>query len=235
MEHAKKYVLMDPAMYSRVQTPQIAASPPAHAAPMSHLDSEVRDILEGNEPDDVKAKHYAMVLKKFRVREPVKYEEATVDEIEILESVPATARHKAKRLVRIVKENPRLTWNERGELIHKQTTISGSSIVELFNDILKPKRAGDERPLGWREFAEGLGESREISKDLVPNYDSWKVISRNKRPEPAVVPTPPTVRVDRPEKVDRRQRPRERLNVERRRIIGPDRTPARRSLSWEDY
>ena len=224
MEHAKKYVLVDPVMYSRTH-----AAIPTPVVSISHLDSEVRQILEGSEPDDVKAKHYAMVLNKFRVREPVKYEEAAVDETEILESVPTTVRHKAKRLVRIVKENPQLSWNERGELIHKQTTISGSSIVELFNDVLRQRRAGDERPLGWREFSEALGESGEISKDLVPNYDSWKVISRNKRPVPSLVPAAVTARVD------RKQRPSEKLNVGRRRTKGPNRTPARRSLSWDEY
>ena len=224
MEHAKKYVLVDPVIYSRSQT---AVSTPV--APASSLDIEVRDILEGNEPDDIKAKHYAMVLKKFRVREPVTYDDPAVDETEILESVPVTARHKAKRLMRIIKENPQLTWNERGELIHKQTTIHGSSIVELINDILRQKRVGDERPLGWREFSESLGESGEVNKDLVPNYDSWRVLSRNKRPVPTVAPAPATV------KVDKRQRPSERVPAERRRIKAPERTPARRSLGWEEY
>ena len=57
MEHAKKYVLVDPVMYSRSQA--------AVSTPTSKLDIEVRGILEGNEPDDVKAKHYGMVLKKI--------------------------------------------------------------------------------------------------------------------------------------------------------------------------
>lgn len=189
MEHGKKLILVDPAAYARMQ------SVPLLHARSSQLDIEVRNILEGDEPDDVKAKHYMMVLNKFRVREPIKREESVVDEAEILESVPATVRHKAKRLMHIVKENPRLAWNERGELIHNQTTIDGSSIVELFNDILKQKRMGDDRPIGWREFSEGLGE---VSKDLIPNYGSWKVISQNIRPVQPVVQTPATVRVARP-------------------------------------
>ena len=223
MEHAKKYVLVDPVMYSRTQAMQDV--PAAATTQISRLDNEVRDILEGDEPDDIKAKHYAMVLQKFRVREPVKRVEEVVNETEILESVPTTARHRAKRLMRIVNENPHLGWNERGELIHNQTTISGSSIVELFNDILRQKKAGDDRPLGWREFSEGLGESDVISKDLVSNYDSWKVISQNKRPVPSVVHTPATVRADR--------RSRRQLDAPARTRTRPPRRTT--SLSWDEY
>jgi hypothetical protein len=220
MEHAKKYVLVDPVMYSRTQAaiPRVPAAAQV-ASQISSLDSKVREILEGNEPDDVKAKHYAMALKKFRVREPVKYADDAVDETEILESVPTNTRHKAKRLLRIIKDNPHLAWNERGELIHNQTTLRGSSIVELFNDILKQRKVDDERPIGWRELSEGLGESNEISKDLVPNYGSWKVISLNKRPVSSLVQPPAIVTVER-----------------RRRSRAPERTPARtRRLSWDEY
>ena len=48
MEHAKKYVLVDPVMYSRTQ-----AAIPTPVVSISHLDSEVRQILEESEPDDV--------------------------------------------------------------------------------------------------------------------------------------------------------------------------------------
>ena len=161
------------------------------------------------------------------MREPAKYEDAVIDEAEILESMPVTVRHKAKRLIRIIKENPQLTWNERGELIHKQTTIHDSSIVELISDILKQKRVGDERPLGWREFSESLAESGEISKELVPNYDSWRVLSQNKRPVSAVATAPASV------EVDKRQRPRERQPAEE--IRRTERRLARKSLSWEPY
>ena len=225
MEHAKIYVLVDPLMYSRAHAataPAAAAAAALSPALPSRLDSDVREILEGDEPDDVKAKLYAMALKKFRVRVPVKYAEDLVDETEILESVPTNARYKAKRLLRIVKENPHLTWNERGELIHNQATIYGSSIVELFNDILRQKKVGETRPLGWREFSEGLGELGEINKDLVSNYDSWKVISQNKHRAPSVTQTPATVRA-----VRRKPRQSEITAEKRRRSRAIDRSYTR--------
>lgn len=220
MEYAKKYVLVDPVMYSRTQ---VSASLPPPVK-ISRLDNEVRDILEGNEPDDAKAKHYAMALKKFRVRQPVRDEDDKVDETEIIESVPTTVRHKAKRMIRIVKESPHLAWNERGELIYNQTTIPGSSIVELFNDIFRQRRLGEDRPLGWHEFSEGLAVSKEISKELVSNYGSWKVINQNKPQLTSVVQAPATVTVDSEQR--------------RRRSRAPERSTARkpaRTLSWDEY
>ena len=161
MQHAKKYVLVDPVMYSRtLALNPISSIPTPSIAKNSRLDSEVR-FLEGDEPDDVKAKHHAMVLKKFRVREPAQHIEDAVDETEIVDSVPTTVRHRAKRLS-IFKENPHLAWNARGELIYNQSVVSGSSIVELFNDILRHRRVGDERPSGWREFSED--ESTSLAK-----------------------------------------------------------------------
>jgi hypothetical protein len=189
----------------------------------TRLDSKVREILEGDMPDDVKAKHYAMALKKFRVRLPVKYVEDIVDETEILESVPTSMRHKAKRLIRIVKENPHLAWNERGELIYNQTIINGSNIVELFNDIFRNRNIGGERALGWREFSEGLAQSSEISKDLVSNYASWKVISQIKRPATSLTHV----------RSSRTVRGRSSSST-RSRDRAPDRSYTRES-SWDEY
>jgi hypothetical protein len=154
----------------------------------------------------------------------VRDEDDKVDETEIIESVPTTVRHKAKRMIRIVKESPHLAWNERGELIYNQTTIPGSSIVELFNDIFRQRRLGEDRPLGWHEFSEGLAVSKEISKELVSNYGSWKVINQNKPQLTSVVQAPATVTVDSEQR--------------RRRSRAPERSTARkpaRTLSWDEY
>jgi hypothetical protein len=156
---------------------------------ISQLDNEVRDILNGDEPDDIKAKRYAMIIKKFRVPEPTRERVDKIDDAEILESVSPAIRYKAKRLIRIIKEIPELEWNERGELIHRQSTIQGSNIVELFADVLKAKRVGEDRPDGWEEFPEGLATSKDVGRDLIANYSSWKVISERRHPQTPVVPT----------------------------------------------
>ena len=98
MQHAKKFVLVDPEAYSR----QIKI-PSAHtiAEPSSvSLDDEVRSILDSFEPDDVKVKRYVMTLKKFRDRSAPPTTSASsirdsISEEDILESVPPTTRYKA--------------------------------------------------------------------------------------------------------------------------------------------
>jgi hypothetical protein len=218
MDHTKKFVLVDPIAYSRLQAPIQTHAQTIVPNTTSQLDSEVRNILNGDDPDDIKVKRYGMILKKFRVREPIKRDEQEkIDEEEILESVPSAIRYKAKRLIRIVKENPQLAWNERGELVYKQTTIVGSNIVELFNDVLKQKRAGEDKPRGWKEFAEGLTESNDVSKDLISNYASWKVINERRRP------TSPVAHVPSAETSARKSRSITRTRARHRRI------------SWEEY
>jgi hypothetical protein len=175
--------------------------------------------LNGDDPDDIKVKRYGMILKKFRVREPIKADEReTIDEEEILESVPSAIRYKAKRLIRIVKENPQLAWNERGELVYRQSVIVGSSIVELFNDVLKQKRGGEDKLRGWKEFAEGLSESDDVSKDLISNYASWKVINERRRPTSSVARVAST----------------ETSSARKSRSITRNRARHRR-VSWEEY
>jgi hypothetical protein len=207
MEHAKKFVLMDPAAYSRMQVPQ-------NKVPC--LDDEIKVILEGNEPDDVKAKHYSMVLRKYRVPDPVKQMEPAITEAEILDSVSINHRHKASTLLRAIRENPSMGWTERGELIYNQSVIIGSNIVELLNDMFKQRRVGEDQPVGWREFSEGLADSSIVNKDQVSNYGSWKVISEKR---------PPAKSVARPTTVGRRSRARGRS----RSRASP------RKTNWEEY
>ena len=56
MDHAKKYVLVDPQMY-RPSLPEKS---------LSGLDREIRTILDNDIPDDEKAKLYTQTLKKYK-------------------------------------------------------------------------------------------------------------------------------------------------------------------------
>ena len=120
------------------------------------------------------------------VSDPAYSVEKVKDE-DILESVPPTSRYKAKRILTAIRHIPELSWNDRGELVYKQSAIPRSNIVELFADILKSNRK--DRPAGWSEFAEGLASSNLIGKDLVANNDSWKIINhRVTAPHASVTP-----------------------------------------------
>jgi len=182
--------LLDPATYARTQTaPQTTLPAPTLPLqrPASTFDDAVRDILEGHEADDVKAKKYSMILNKFRVRNTKGEVEDVIDGIEeeeILDSIPLHDRYKARRLLRAIKENPELELSERGELNYRQYKIPKSNIIDLIEDILKRKKSSEYRPIGWEEFAEGLAASREIKQDIVTNVASWRLIEKVRNPPP---------------------------------------------------
>ena len=161
MQHAKKFILVDQPTYEKrmVRDTLTVAPPPAFQSPslstpfssigdrrLSEFDGEMRSIPDTYQPDDVKVKLYPNALSKYKFtseRTPTAAVKTSVrDELteeEILDSVPPTVRHKAKRLLRHVRESPDVSWNDRGELVYKQTIVPNSNIVELMNDVLRLK------------------------------------------------------------------------------------------------
>jgi hypothetical protein len=55
-----------------------------------------------------------------------------------LDSVPKRMRGKAELLLKKMKSNRDITWNEKGELKYKDKIVHGSNIVDLVNDVLRP-------------------------------------------------------------------------------------------------
>lgn len=173
MQHAKKYVLVDPNMY-RPSMPEKS---------LSLLDSEIERTLSADIPDDVKAKLYTSTLKRFKAYDDTmkpQVEKKSL-EAELLESMPATQQYKAKRIMRHLKDNPEASWTDKGELIYRQSTIPNSDIVDLVSDALKTKSIG-EPPAGWEEFAKAL-KSSSAPEELVANIKSRNII---KEPADAV-------------------------------------------------
>ena len=144
---ARKYVLVDPLMH-RPTLPEKS---------LNELDRVIKSTLESQLPDDEKAKLYVSALKRFRA-----YEDSTkppppkIDlETELVKALPPHQQYKAVKLLRILKSNPDVDWNEKGELIYRQTKIPKSHISDLFGDALAAKRPVDG-PIGWEAFDEGL-------------------------------------------------------------------------------
>jgi hypothetical protein len=170
MEHAKKFVLVDPQMY-RPSLPEKS---------LSVLDHEIRTTLNSDLPDDQKAKLYSATLKKFK-----SYDNSTKPpepkpsvETELTDSLPPILQYKAKKLLRLIKDNPDIDWTDKGELIYKQSLIPKSHVSDLFGDALAVKRSADG-PIGWEEFDDVLDSSnvphslakRHAKKELVKKFD----------------------------------------------------------------
>ena len=187
MQNAKKFVLLDQATYEKRASTNRDFVLPTTANELStdkhvtQFDHDMKSVLDSKEPDDVKAKLYTQALNKFKaLSQPPptlnigSYADVVTDE-EILDSVPTTLRHKARRLLRFVRETTALNWNDRGELIYKQMVVPNSNIIELVNDLLRQRSS--DRAIGWKQFASGLAASNvKISRDLVTNGESWKIV-----------------------------------------------------------
>ena len=167
MEHAKKYVLVDPQMY-RPSMPEKS---------LSSLDREIEKTLNSQLPDDDKVKLYVSALKKFKNYDnntkppPAKF---SLDD-EIAGSLPPNQQYKAKKLLRLIRDNPDIDWSDRGELIYKQTRIPDSHASDLFGDALSVKRPVDGA-IGWEAFDEGIASSK-VPASLVKR----RVVSKKKR------------------------------------------------------
>jgi hypothetical protein len=124
---------------------------------------------------------YLNVYDDYRPRpvavapEPVKQD--LVDD-EILDSIPKTMKSKAQLLLKKMKTNRDITWNEKGELKYKDKTVQGSNVVDLVNDVLRKRKYFN--PQGWEIFAEAVREAN-VPQYLIGHEDRWRYITQTKR------------------------------------------------------
>ena len=83
-----------------------------------------------------------------------------VEPADIVGTLPKTLQMKGRQLLSAV------TWNERGELIHKGVAIRGSNAVDLVHDLLRNRKTPD--PVGWQQFANQM-RAANIPMELVGN------------------------------------------------------------------
>jgi hypothetical protein len=158
MEHAKKFVLVDPRMYR----------PTMPDKRLSGLDQEIQSTLNSDMSDDQKVKIYLSTLAKYRAYEHnTKVPEVkNVVETELADSLPPNQQYKAKKLLRLIKDNPEIEWSDRGELIYKQTLYPKSHISDLAGDALAPKKPV-RGSIAWEEFDDAL-DSSNVPTTLAP-------------------------------------------------------------------
>lgn len=177
MEHTKKMILVTPEVFGRLnQTSEVEPDT------LSLLDKEMKEVLGNNKISDYeKWTLYSQVLQRYlniinNIRKPVPLpiiedekgvkegvEKINVTDVihedhseEILGSVPKTFRSKASLLLQRLKRDGNIKWDNQGVVYINQKKIINSSITDLLNDIIRPRKTGD--PTGWQEFARALRE-----------------------------------------------------------------------------
>ena len=168
MEHAKKYVLVDPQIY-RPSMPEKS---------LSTLDTEIQTILNGDSPDDQKAMLYTLTLKKFKAFDNNSKAPDTKITVEdkLVGELPPNQQYKANKLLRLIRDNPDIEWSDKGELIYKQSLVPNSHITDIFDDVFAIKKPV-EGPPGWEEFDDALDSSK------VPTNLVKRRIKKQKRPK----------------------------------------------------
>ena len=106
--------------------------------------------------------------------EKEKEEEEDVVETETLDSIPVGLKGKAGRLLKRLKTNPEIKWNDRGEITINGQYIRRSNLVDLVNDVLRARKTAPD-PTGWEEFADVLRNSN-VAQELIGNPTRWNYI-----------------------------------------------------------
>ena len=178
MLHVRKMALVDPRLLKSLRE-NPTPLPDAIDTALRDLDAEMTSILDGSDADESeKVRLYNQALLRYndmtkaRAAKPipvvveVKKEAAAttalvVEPTDIVGTLPKTLQMKGRQLLSAV------TWNERGELIHKGVAIRGSNAVDLVHDLLRNRKntrsrrmAAVRQPNARRQHTHGTGRQR---------------------------------------------------------------------------
>ena len=180
MLHVRKMALVDPRLLKSLRE-NPTPLPDAIDTTLRDLDAEMTSILDRSDADESeKVRLYNQALLRYndmtkaRAAKPipvvveVKKEAAAttalvVEPADIVGTLPKTLQMKGRQLLSRLSA---VTWNERGELIHKGVAIRGSNAVDLVHDLLRNRKTPD--PVGWQQFANQM-RAANIPMELVGN------------------------------------------------------------------
>ncbi len=167
---------------------------------LSNLDQQMKTILEDRSlATDLKFKQYYNTLHRYGALKenaeqtpiPVKIHENTTktrqtaqlptDESDLLTAVPLAQRRGARLLLKYIRENPEMEWNEAKELVYRGERIARSNIYDLISDASRTRKNAIP-PIGWRQFANALMEQN-VPENAIGNQNRWEYIARNRAPD----------------------------------------------------
>ena len=108
-------------------------------------------------------------------------------EQDVVESVPKSFKTKAERLLKRIKLDPEVKWNNLGELEFQGQLIRNSNLTDLVNDVLRQRKNSSD-PLGWETFADVLHRLN-VPQELIGNPTRWSYM-RNPSRKSVFTPTP---------------------------------------------
>ena len=100
-------------------------------------------------------------------------------EQDVVESVPKSFKTKAERLLKRIKLDPEVKWNNLGELEFQGQLIRNSNLTDLVNDVLRQRKNSSD-PLGWETFADVLHRLN-VPQELIGNPTRWSYMRNPSR------------------------------------------------------
>lgn len=152
----------------------------------AHLQNDMSSVFERTDlSESEKIQKHGEMLHKFKtsyekVIQPQKTTELTQPVISninsrILQSIPKTMGRKAELLLNMLKDNPKMSWDEYGVVTYKGKIIAGSNIIDLVNDTLRQRKGFN--PRGWETFSTALRDIN-IPQDIVGNTQRWNWMNK---------------------------------------------------------
>ena len=215
MEHVKRLVLVPEHMVEQRKKPLAAPL----ATQVNEIDSDMQDIIRRQDiPIDEKAKLYDQNLQRYltfydkRMNKPLRVNVTHTDkaeepqgeqssevtepsdeiETDIMDSVPATMKSRARQLIKKLKSNKDLVgWNEQGQMVFKGRSVPSTNIVDLVNDSLRQRK--NFNPDGCELFSKVLGHLN-VPEGIVRNENRLGIVREYKtKGIPENLPTTPRV------------------------------------------
>ena len=197
MNNAKKMVLVPQEIAQQFSHSPHSTQQPTYQG-LDNLDTQMQAILRREDiPLDQKAKLYQQALLGYitlhqKLNQPIAVTVQDVPNLQshepepqtslrweegVIEGVSKSLKGKTKRLVRLIQTEGGsvLSFNAKGELVKNGETLPGTHALDLIKDAISRSRAGQPRPLGWREFALALSHLNP-PRDLIMNGASWEMM-----------------------------------------------------------
>lgn len=162
-------------------------SPSPLSRKLTKLDEEMTQILEKEDIGEyTKAAMYQNILSKYldvrkQLAEPqvvpiIEKHVPTKNEhiINNIDLFPKQFQNKARHLLDHIEKEPTLSWNDKGEVEVRGHPISGSHIIDVVNDLVRPKRKNANSPRGIDEVVDVLKQSN-VPMTLIGNKTHFNI------------------------------------------------------------
>lgn len=166
------------------------------------LDEEINTILKRQDMTDYdKAKLYSEILQKYlTVKEKIfptaipptstsvisesiqesnkSTQGGQYNDASIIQTVPKKYQSRAANMIRFLRQQNNIQWDDKGRVLYKDEIIPESNIIDLINDQMRSRK--NINPVGFQVFSKALKEMN-VPTELIGNKNRYttttKVIS----------------------------------------------------------